>query len=116
MACNLHFAALELRLSTVSAENAGSFFALQGMTSSSFIQTSLNQFSWIRIFWDLNVEVHKFDNPISDQCYLSTRRYFFNQSDFLRYFTHHCCCHDHSQVQLELKSLSFIQMIRRNES
>ena len=35
--CNLHFAALELRLSTVSAENAGSYSALQGTTSSNFI-------------------------------------------------------------------------------
>ena len=48
--CNLHSAALELRLSTVSAENAGSYSALQGMTSSIFIQTSFNRFFRIRLF------------------------------------------------------------------
>ena len=47
----------------------------------------------------MNFEVHKFDNIIFDQCYLGTRRYFFNKSNFLRYFTDNRCCHDHPQVK-----------------
>ena len=55
-----------------------------------------SQYCWD--FSNLNSEVHKFDNFIPNQCYLGTCRYFFNQPNFLRYFTDNRCCYDHPQV------------------
>ena len=98
MVCNLHFAVLELRLSTASAENAGSYSASQGKASF-FSIARIHCLTDLQYFCEpMSFEVRKFDHFISYQCYFGTRRYFFNKPNFLRYLTDNRCCYDHPQV------------------